>query len=491
MINICRNRIPASRYGALCAFLCTFLCTFSVTVVGGALATQAHAETTVRIGTNLGDLFITLLPDAAPETVANFRTYIQAGDYNDSFFNFSQPAADGVEGVLQTGRFVWPEGGFIVAANERPPIADEFSLSNERGTVAVLRENNEPNTATNGWFINTADNGGSAPSGFDFVNGGVTVFGKLNSRSLALADEIAALRIEDRGEGFENLPVIGEPTATIERSQSVLILDTAEFESISDPVSAILPGSRTVPLGLTAMAFATVLNTDPDNDAASCRLTPPDDLQGTFSYQLTDPETNTPVGSISPLVDIPAGGSGTFIFSITPTENFESTEFAIDFNCGNAQESAATITGVNTFTLAVPEGLSSDVVAVSRTAGNTGINDIPVSVGSGAFVVATTNLGDGATITVTADGGEATLPLEFFVCETNPQDGLCLSPPSASVERIMGVNSTATFAVFTQLNDEDATVDFSPGENRAFVRFRNADGALRGSTSVALRTVAD
>jgi len=422
--------------------------------------------------------------------VANFREYISSNDYIDSFFHISQPAAAGTPGFIATGAFVWPEVGGVRDAGERDPITNEFNQSNTRGTVSMLKESGEPDSATNAWFINTTDNGGSAPDGFDFVDGGFSVFGTLSDRSLEVVDQIAALRIEDRGDDFENLPVTGEATALIQRDQVVLITSTSEVEIIGDPVAAVLPGSRTVPVGFTATAFATVLNTA-SSPASSCTISPPPDLAADFAYQQTDPITNVPMGPLDPLIDIEANGSATFIFAFTPEETFETTDLALDFSCGNAINSAPSISGVNTFTLSAPPGLSSDVVAIAATVGNTGINSIPTSLGSGAFAVATTNLGDAETITASADSGDAELPVGFFVCPTNPATGACLSTPASSVTQTMATNETATFAVFAQLTDSNALIEFAPAESRAFVRFRNAAGDLRGSTSVALQTTTD
>ncbi len=446
-------------------------------VLGNAAA--GRAEPIVRIGTNLGDLFITLTPEAAPNTVANFRTYVENGNYNDTFFHFSQPAAAGVNGELHTGKFVWPQGNGVRPALQRDPVADEFNRPNSRGTVAMVREGNQANTATNSWMINTSDN-----------SSGSTVFGVLNARSLELADEIAALSIEDLGDNFEQTPLIDESFAQPLRQRVVLILDSEEFESISDPVAAVLPGSRTVPVGVPATAFASLLNTD-NNSAVSCRIAAPASLQGTFEYQLTNPLTNEPTGSINPLVDVPGGGAATFIFAITPTANFASTEFVLDFNCGNAQNSATSIAGVNTFTLGVPAGLSSDVVAIAKTPANNGVNDIPQTIGSGAFAVATVNLGDEEVIRVSADDGGAQLPLEFFVCRTNPISGLCETLLASSVEQSMVSGSTNTFTVVTRLTQANGNIPFSPAGSRAYVRFRNSGGELRGSTSVALRTLSE
>jgi len=463
------------------------LTTLALLFTHASVAEEAGAPV-VRVQTTFGDLFITLTPDTAPNTVANFLGYVTNNDYNDALFHISQPAAPGVPGFIGTGEFIWPEGSVVDLAVERAPIANEFNQSNTRGTVSMLKESGDPDSATNGWFINTTDNGGSAPDGFDFVDGGFSVFGNLSARSLSVVDEIAALRVEDRGENFENLPLTGDPTPFLQRDQVVIINSVSSVESIADPVAAVLPGSRTVPVGFTATAFATVLNTA-NSLAASCTITPPADIAAAFAYQQTDALTNQPFGILNPLIDIPANGAATFIFAFTPEETFESVDLVLDFNCGNANNSAASVAGVNTFTLSAPPGLSSDVVAIAATAGNTGINSIPTSVGSGAFVVATTNLGDPESITATADAGDANLPIEFFLCPTDPITGGCLSAPSSSVTQDMGTNATASFAVFVQLTDSNAQIEFAPADSRAFVRFRNADGDLRGSTSVAVQTV--
>ena len=57
-------------------------------------------------------------------------------------------------------------------------------------STAKMKRN--PNSATNQFFFNLADNRGTAPNGLDFQNGGFTVFAQLNnSSSLAVMDAIA------------------------------------------------------------------------------------------------------------------------------------------------------------------------------------------------------------------------------------------------------------------------------------------------------------
>jgi hypothetical protein len=65
-------------------------------------------------------------------------------------------------------------------------------------------------------------------------------------------------------------------------------------------------------------------------------------------------------------------------------------------------------------------------------------------------------------------------------------EGICLSPVQSSVVITIGSNGTATFAIF--LNGS-GNIAFDPANNRVFVRFQDAGGVTRGSTSVAVRTL--
>jgi hypothetical protein len=95
-------------------------------------------------------------------------------------------------------------------------------------------------------------------------------------------------------------------------------------------------------------------------------------------------------------------------------------------------------------------------------------------------------------ITVSADTGDAVLPVAVFICETNPTTGLCTTPLAPSVTRLMNPNETPTFAVFAR---GSGNVPFDPAKNRIFVRLKEnvscegTSGAVtRGSTSVAVQT---
>ena len=123
------------------------------------------------------------------------------------------------------------------------------------------------------------------------------------------------------------------------------------------------------------------------------------------------------------------------------------------------------------------------MVALGATVSNDGIVSLDPANGTGAFVVAAINLGLSEDMTVTVDTGVANpLPIAFSICETDPATSLCISPLGDSVSTRINQGDTPTFGVFVS----GESFEFSPGVNRVFVRFRDSNGDVRGSTSVAL-----
>ena len=76
--------------------------------------------------------------------------------------------------------------------------------------------------------------------------------------------------------------------------------------------------------------------------------------------------------------------------------------------------------------------------------------------------------------------------LTLTLCQTNPTSGACLATPSPNVVTTIAVEATPTFGIFVA--GHGAAVPNLPAINRVFVRFTDAGGALRGETSVAVRT---
>lgn len=156
----------------------------------------------------------------APLTVQNFANYVEDGAYKNSIIHRLEPNF-----VIQGGGFVG-DGAEEAIANDDPsqaisvipaddPVKNEFSSkrSNLRGTIAMAKLGNDPNSATSQWFFNLANNSAN----LDNQNGGFTVFGAVMSeKDLAPIDAIAKLkRFDARGffqqGAFGSIPFIDPP----------------------------------------------------------------------------------------------------------------------------------------------------------------------------------------------------------------------------------------------------------------------------------------
>ena len=109
----------------------------------------------------LNNYQLQLYDSQAPITVANFLRYVNNQNYNNTIVHRS------VSGFIIQG------GGFTPQVNAATnqftafnpivsygTITNEFSStrSNIRGTIAMAKVGTDPNSATNQWFINIADN---------------------------------------------------------------------------------------------------------------------------------------------------------------------------------------------------------------------------------------------------------------------------------------------------------------------------------------------
>jgi peptidyl-prolyl cis-trans isomerase A (cyclophilin A) len=143
----------------------------------------AHA-TIVEVTTNLGKFEINLYDESTPVTVQNFLNYVSSGKYNGTVIHRSVPGF-----VIQGGGFTFDQQLPLKAISANAAIINEPKWSNVRATVAMAKLAGNPNSATNQWFINLANNA----SNLDAQNGGFTVFGQINSTGMAVVDAIAAL----------------------------------------------------------------------------------------------------------------------------------------------------------------------------------------------------------------------------------------------------------------------------------------------------------
>jgi len=243
-----------------------------------------------------------------------------------------------------------------------------------------------------------------------------------------------------------------------------------------------LPNSRSVQTGQVASVFLSAI-VGGNRDGIGCEPTLAPGFEGSFSFQVTDPATNLPVGNENEAVDIPAGTARSFVLLIVPTAEVDSSSLEVLFGCQNT-EIAEISRGINTLLLSASNTVPVDVVALGATPTNDGIVTLDPASGAGAFAVAAINLGASEDMTVTIDTGQANpLPIAFSICETDPATSQCISAVGDSVSTRINQGETPTFGVFVA----GQAFEFSPGINRIFVRFRDSNDVVRGSTSVALR----
>jgi hypothetical protein len=249
-------------------------------------------------------------------------------------------------------------------------------------------------------------------------------------------------------------------------------------------VAAVLPSSRSVQVGAFATAFATIINTG-SVTATSCGISLVTAIATTFSFQTTNPLTNQITGSPNTPVNIPPGTAQSFVLTLRPNSEIAPTDVQFSFDCSNTNP-APINTGLNTLLFSASFGPVPDIVALSETLPpDPGIANVPGTNGTAVFAVATVNVGTTGIITASVDTGEASLPLNVSLCQTNPANGECMSPLSPSVTTLIAANATPTFGAFIQ---GSGNVPFVPAANRIFVRFTDGSGITRGSTSVAVRT---
>jgi len=148
------------------------------------------AVKSVKLSTTLGDITLELDAEKAPETVANFLAYVEAGHYDNTVFHRV------IDGFMIQG------GGFEPGMKQKPtqaPIKNEAAngLKNLNGTIAMARTS-DPHSATAQFFINVSDNAFldfKAPSGQGW---GYCVFGRV-TEGMDVVNKIKAVKTGSSG----------------------------------------------------------------------------------------------------------------------------------------------------------------------------------------------------------------------------------------------------------------------------------------------------
>lgn len=94
-------------------------------------------------------------------------------------------------------------------------------------------------------------------------------------------------------------------------------------------VAAVLPSSRSVQVGSSATAFATIINTG-QQVATDCTISPLSNVPAMFFYSDLESWDYGPI-------DIPPGASHRFSFGLIPSAPFAPTEVQLSFKCANTE----------------------------------------------------------------------------------------------------------------------------------------------------------
>ncbi len=156
------------------------------------------ANPKVRMETTKGTFIIELYPDKAPKTVENFLHYVNEGKYEGTIFHR----------VIK--RFMNQGGGYtsdFKKVDTFSPIQNEADngLKNKRGTIAMARTG-DPHSATNQFFVNTADNAFLDHTSKSSRDWGYCVFGTVVD-GMEVMDRIARVKTGANGPFKQDVPM--------------------------------------------------------------------------------------------------------------------------------------------------------------------------------------------------------------------------------------------------------------------------------------------
>lgn len=300
--------------------------------------TDPDASSAVRVNTNLsangGNMDFVLFNAATPLHVANFMGYVNRGDYANTVFHRS------IAGFVAQG------GGFragtaataFVKVPTQPPVTNEPGISNIRGTVALAKLGGDPNSGTNQFFVNLANNGPN----LDSQNGGFTAFARVTAPGMAVADQLAGLptgtynvTVDGTASSFADYPFnAATAPAAMNNTQSVKInsvtsLPVLAYSIVSNSNAAVVTpslagGSLTLTPGSVGTSTVTVRATDLEGRSVDQAVTV---TVGSF-FSNWAASQGLPVGKDGPADDADGDGDTNleeFAFMTNPMSAGEST----------------------------------------------------------------------------------------------------------------------------------------------------------------------
>ena len=187
--------------------------------------------------------------------------------------------------------------------------------------------------------------------------------------------------VDQNGDGDKEIGIGGIETGGLKRGPAYQIFESngdllqTQFVLNDDGVpptvlvAAVLPGSRSVAVGTSATAFVTIINAG-SATAAGVGIALKPFIPARLTFQTTDPATNAVTGTANTPVDIPAGGSQSFVIALTPHAPIAPTDVEFSFSVTSA---VAKLTGINTLLFSASATPVADIVALAATLSNDGV----------------------------------------------------------------------------------------------------------------------
>lgn len=329
----------------------------------------------VRVNTAEQGFFDIILQDhLTPQTVANFMSYVNAGDYNGVAVHRAVPGF-----VIQMGGYkptaaASPDYNFTEVA-KRPSPLNEPGIRNVRRTVAMAKQEGNPNSATHDFFVSVADN----TENLDLQNGGFTVFGRVPASQMSVPDSIISLANTYNIATYHNALRALQPR---DRHRIKLPSGTSTVDVDFD----FWPHTGQNVTPVVAQVFNTVMN-DATQNEPSVPVNVPTNTRGVNKNQLVTMTSVAPVP----------------VLSFGSLTNSNPTDVAVALN---NNDTVLNITGQTDF------GTSNIAVTATDLDGNTTTYNFDVTVDSGYTkavidtqpISATKDAGVSHTFTVAASG---------------------------------------------------------------------------------------
>ena len=211
----------------------------TLSLLAAGLFAGAAQATIVEVQTTQGNFQINLFDEKTPKTVENFLKYVNDERYNEVVFHRLI-----TDFVLQGGGYTY-NGSKFLPIDSYGTVENEPVYSNVRGTIAMAKVANNPNSATSQWFINLKDNSAN----LDTQNGGFTVFGQVIGNGMDVVDQLSSFACNEYplvNTTEEQCTDLKNGNASLGAERLITIENIAIIDSNSDTASGLTPKENTL-----------------------------------------------------------------------------------------------------------------------------------------------------------------------------------------------------------------------------------------------------